>query len=500
MDPERPTRSPLPLLFGLALLHRLAVALWTTTIGADASYWLRAAEMYAGGRLDEALVYCGFHPLFPVLAATFGTAGGSIEAGGYLVSILGGSLGVVPLYFLARTCAGERVAFWTGIVYALHPILALESAEAMSTGLYVGLFIGSVALGVAALRGRNWALYPLAGLACGLTYLTRAEGALTALVFGAAAAWALRRRERREWLALLGGVATAAVCCAALVFPYVMTLSAKQGRLTITNKPAGEGFLKMFEEETPAEAIPKEERPPYLPTVAKKVVQATYWPLLPFLAAGLFLWRRRRLGGAALAGLIALALVSIAPNALLFALKPLYKASHRYYLVGMAFLYPVMALGWTAALDAFRERWGGRKWLRAAPYAFMALVLLVKSVKPRREEEASFREAGAWLRASPMKSIVSSNDKINWYGGCPPTPFSTDEPGARGEPPDRAARRLKDHVLALKADWLVLDGDSVDDQFGPEFIPELERLGFVKAASFGSTPKAVPVWIYRPRP
>ena len=57
-------------------------------------------------------------------------------------------------------------------------MLTLESADVMTTGLYLLCFISSITLFVLAIRGGPWYLWLFSGLAAALTFLPRMEGAI----------------------------------------------------------------------------------------------------------------------------------------------------------------------------------------------------------------------------------------------------------------------------------------------------------------------------------
>jgi 4-amino-4-deoxy-L-arabinose transferase-like glycosyltransferase len=514
--PPRPAWRTVALLWGLAGAHGLAVALWTATIASDASYYLRAAEMYARGETGRALEYSGLHPFYPILVAFLGKAVGSFEAAAYAVSVLGTSFGVVPLFFLTRSLWNERVAAWTGFLFALHPLLGLEGFEALPTGFSIALFVGSISAGILALRGGPWALYPLSGLGAALAYLTRSEGivAVPVLLAGAVVS-ALGHRARRRadpshrppWLALAGGTLAAALAFAGAAAPYVAALSARKGRLSFTAKPAPAAFLKKVigtPSETPGLSEPGSA--PSLPTVAKRLSKAFFWPLFPFLAVGLA--GAGRLGGGwrSLAAFPACGAAALAPPAALFVLNG-YVPSHRYFLPAVVFFLPFVAAGFLIAADACRRRCEGRLSpgaVQAIAGALLAVLLLGKSLGPRRTDEISFREAGAWLRersGGRALGILATNDKPVWYGGGDPlgTIPETGNLGWKSLPAPEAARQTVERARRLKADYLVLDEEGVEAARSEDFIRTAVGEGMVLEAAFPreGRPHALLVWVLR---
>jgi 4-amino-4-deoxy-L-arabinose transferase-like glycosyltransferase len=479
---------------GFALVMRGVIALWTTTIAADSQAYLRTAELFSEGRFEEALMYRDLHPAFPLLTAWASKALGSLEASAWLLSSIVSSLAVVPLYFLVRTWWSERLALWTAFVYALHPVLALESSEALPTGFYLGLFAAALAAGVGALRGGPWAFYPLAGLAAGLAYLTRAEGIVVIAFLSAGSVFTLvglirARVPRARWIGFATGTLAAAVIFAATALPYIRWVSQKNGRFGITRKGGSVVVDEAFQRDT--DWAPKTPAPrPYVYTVWKAGVQAGFWPYLPVFVLGFACTRRLEGRWRSLLPLVAMGVLAVAPPLLLFALNRYFRPSHRYMLAGMMLLLPWLAAGVLAVVDALgrlsaRRSWPA--WLAYAPLLLFVIPAFHKAVRPRRAEEAVFIEAGRWLReqaAAPR--ILTTEPKIAWYGRC-----ELVHDNRWVERPAAALRQTR-------SAFAVVDRDSLRHLEGPATLDRLEREGFERAALFGED--GLTVWIFRPKP
>ena len=107
------TTAPSPVvilcLFLFALLVRVGAAWQTVAIFNDGPAFLEIAGQMRSGDWAAALAH-HYHPLYPLLTATVDLLVGSFERSGLLVSIVSGSLGVVPLYLFLRWSFGEQNA------------------------------------------------------------------------------------------------------------------------------------------------------------------------------------------------------------------------------------------------------------------------------------------------------------------------------------------------------------------------------------------------------
>lgn len=465
---------PLPLL-GLAFLLRAMLALWTSTLAADGAYHLMTAQGLLDGRFGELLGTYFMHPLNPILTALLGRLLGGVEAGGAAVGVLLSSLALLPLHALTRRFWNERIAGWTGLLYALHPTLLDEGSEVLNTGAYLFFFLSAFALGVFALDSRRRALFALCGASCGLLYLTRPEGLLVPAFLVAMLAGRLKTDGRRL---LLDGLLAAAVFLL-VASPYLLWLRSHTGRWALTLRQSA--TLLIAAPEAPAREA--RANPGY--KILKTTLKAEYPALVPFLILGLAL--QARVGGSRrnLAWAAALGLATVAPSILLLLRSGSVPPSHRYFLPAVCLLLP-----WTSAgLLFLKDALGRPGWILVG--ALLA-VLIVKDVGPRRAEECTLREAGTWIRGLKLPSdvpLVSRSEKIPWYAGL------RHQDIAFRRPEDALHAVLQAHD-ASGATLLALDGGTLKRYLPPQFEESLIAAGFERIAAF-DRPDADPVRIYR---
>lgn len=483
----------LGLLALVTLALRLYIHLLSPIIAGDAAYYLYTADQMRRGDLAGALSLYGLHPLYPWLVSVAGAWIPDLAVAAVMISLGASAACVGPLYALYRTVWTPRLATAGVLLFALHPILAPETADALPTALFLLLFLGALASGFHALRGGRWFLYPLAGACCALAYLTRTEGLLSGiLLVGAAIVTAVRRWKEPGLLRIAGGVAAAVVVALVLAGPYVAHLSRKSGKFTITSKGGGTVLLNTVtgdEEKIPG----ADARFAYLPVLRRKLSYAFFAPLLPFLAMGLYLERketRRRLGH------LVVAAAALAPPILLFTLHRHFRPSHRYFLAGVVLLLPWIASAMLALIEVLRRRYPRAPLLAGAAALLLLALLLGKNLAPHRPEEAVYGQAGAWLKEHPPTSdagwrLLSSSDKLSWYAGARHVPFVAPSPA-------KAVASILEQCRAEDVALLALDGRTVEEVGRPGLHAELELAGFVPLKAFEAKGGALTVQVYRP--
>jgi hypothetical protein len=128
--------------------------------------------------------------------------------------------------------------------------------------------------------------------------------------------------------------------------------------------------------------------------------------------------------------------------------------------------------------------------------ALLAAVLVGKGLGPRRADERTLLEAGAWIRTLGLPAetrLLSRSEKIPWYAGLSPGNIAF----RRG--PEGAAEDLLDAVRRWNAPLLALDAESQERYLGADAGAALRGAGFVEAARFERT-GCIPVVVYRTPP
>lgn len=175
-------KSELFIIIGLVLLSfaiRLCFINIPQNIGDDAANYA-----VLGKNLIEGRGFVGISgqidsfssPLYPFFIGIFYLFIKNLELAGRLVSVLFGTLLIVPVYFLSKRIYNKKVAIISSILVVFYFVLIQYSIEVLSESMYTFLLAVGVLIGYIALVEQKNILYLLAGFIFGLCYLTRAEG------------------------------------------------------------------------------------------------------------------------------------------------------------------------------------------------------------------------------------------------------------------------------------------------------------------------------------
>jgi 4-amino-4-deoxy-L-arabinose transferase-like glycosyltransferase len=179
-----------------------------------------------------------FPPLFPFLIAATSLMTGDLELAARLVSMVMGSLLVVPVFLIAKHVSERRVAYLAAILVALHPLLVRFSVTTYSETTYITLLLTAMSWTLQAFRSGTRRSYAAAGVFYGLAYLTRPEAVACALLaFVIAIVYEFVAHPRRLGLGRLSPVL---MPVALLVFaaPYVIWLHSETGTWRLEGKSA----------------------------------------------------------------------------------------------------------------------------------------------------------------------------------------------------------------------------------------------------------------------
>jgi 4-amino-4-deoxy-L-arabinose transferase-like glycosyltransferase len=206
-------------------------------ISPDGVQYVTLAQNLVAGNLREGLSTY-WPPLYPLLVGLSSLVFGDAELAGRLVSVLAGSLTVIPAYALIRKWYGGRVALVGACIVALHPVLVYYSTVLLTEATYTLLFTCGVLAGWSALSGVKARAYFAAGAAFGACYLLKPEAVgflllLLALVSG-------RKLFDRTHALGLAARNAFSLCAGflSLAGPYLFYLRQQTGSWIISGKTA----------------------------------------------------------------------------------------------------------------------------------------------------------------------------------------------------------------------------------------------------------------------
>jgi hypothetical protein len=151
-----------------------------------------------------------------------------------LASALAGVLLILPMYYLGRELFDRRVAFWACLLFQCLPSSGKVMGDGLSDTLFLLFACSAMWLACLALRRGSWLDFALTGLAGGLAYWTRPEGALVVGVTGLVLLGLQgSRRWRRSWRSVLVNGAALSAAALAVMVPYMILI----GGITVKNTP-----------------------------------------------------------------------------------------------------------------------------------------------------------------------------------------------------------------------------------------------------------------------
>src|SRR3989304_7935181 len=115
----------LEILIILSALFRLLFSS-TTLIYPDACTYLSISKSILNGKLSTDFLGGGeiiFPPLYPLITSAFYLIFQNLELSALIVSLISGSLLIIPVYFLTRSMYGERAGWFSAIFILFSPVM-----------------------------------------------------------------------------------------------------------------------------------------------------------------------------------------------------------------------------------------------------------------------------------------------------------------------------------------------------------------------------------------
>ncbi len=219
----------------IGLITRLYLSGFKAAVEWDGFYYALLGKQLAAG--DFAKGFSTYwSPLYPSLVGLSSLVFGDLKFAATFVSVVAGSLLVIPVYLLAREFYSRRAALCGAFLVVVCPALADYSTDILTESTYTLLFTLAVLAGWLALsRGETWS-YLLTGVAWGACYLTRPEAfAYVVLMLVVVPARKLLRRRPGGVRAL----AHASVLLAGFLIvslPYLVYLRRQTGEWMLSEK------------------------------------------------------------------------------------------------------------------------------------------------------------------------------------------------------------------------------------------------------------------------
>ncbi len=394
---------------------------------------------------------------YPFMAIPFGFVSGGAEEGLRVLSLIAGTMVIIPVALVADRLWGRRAAIFAAILTAIHPFLIVSSTSAETSSLYtLFLILFIYFLIVFVLEGGRWNLVGMA-LAGGLGYLTRPEAQLFILL---AVLIVLPGRGGRGLKAGLGrriGRAVVILSVFALtVLPQLLLTHHKTGRWSTGSKASinlsspliwqeglkREEYVYSLNQEGTGRRIREtgrenplvvlwRQRSQIASRYAGKFINGTRRmpellssPLLLLLfPLGIFgrRWERGKKGAE-----LILILAGLFP----FLLYSIFRVQIRYLIPFVPVYLLWCASGCQRMVVWLRENFSVRWWVGAAVLFFIFISLVPFTVRKysliRQSYPVYYREVGGWIRENlgdHVRILAHSGCPVSYYAGNPEATF-----------------------------------------------------------------------------
>jgi 4-amino-4-deoxy-L-arabinose transferase-like glycosyltransferase len=219
----------------LAFLIRFALLPPDGVINSDGTYYASLGKrMISGDVLGGISAY--WSPLYSLLIGISSLFFQDLEFAGRFVSLVAGTLLIIPSYFLIRNFYGRQTAYLGTILVVVHPSLIQSSGWLMTEPLYALIFITGLLTGSSALQKGSMRSFLLTGFLFGAAYLTKPESIGFIGLFFVLALGAKFFRRNLQLRRLMAGYFLFLLGFTIFFLPYVVILRQKTGSWTISQK------------------------------------------------------------------------------------------------------------------------------------------------------------------------------------------------------------------------------------------------------------------------
>src|SRR4030042_469856 len=168
------------------------------------------------------------HPFYPFLIFLFSPDTAHVEITGRFISLLFGTLAVIPLFYLVKKAIGQREAIFSALLYSFHSYLVTYSGMLLTEATYWGLLVLSVYFFWTGLRKEKLWSTMLSGFFLGLAYLTRPEGIGYVLVY---LIWIIVDGGlKKGWFKKIALIGVLILSVLIFVIPYVIYIHQETGQ------------------------------------------------------------------------------------------------------------------------------------------------------------------------------------------------------------------------------------------------------------------------------
>jgi 4-amino-4-deoxy-L-arabinose transferase-like glycosyltransferase len=194
-------------------------------ITSDGILYLEIAKGISLGNFQSISNY-GFFNLYSFLTALFQTFLNDWEFSGKMVSVVFGSLTIIPFFFLTRGLFNQNVAIASALFYVIHPRFAEYSSDVLREPVFWFFSIAALWLAWEGIARKKYYPFILSSMATGFAMFTRVEGAMIFLVVVLWILWFFLSDKRNRKKGLFY----------ACIFLFSLPILASPGLILLKNK------------------------------------------------------------------------------------------------------------------------------------------------------------------------------------------------------------------------------------------------------------------------
>lgn len=222
------------LILFVAFSLRIVLIFQPEVIHSDGAEYIRHAKEVSAGNWMGGVS----GPVYPTLILLASLLVKDYELAGIWVSVIFGSLLILPVFYLGKVIFNEKVGILSALLSTVHPYLYGFSGSVLTESTYYFLLTTSVLFGWEAFKkGRVHHVF-LFGLFSTLTFLTKPEGIELIPIFSFWILWMNPSQGGRPWIKRIGIFVLAVFCFLLFSSPYLTSLKKELGGWRISKKAA----------------------------------------------------------------------------------------------------------------------------------------------------------------------------------------------------------------------------------------------------------------------
>ena len=411
------------LLLAFAFVLRLFLVISPEVIHNDGTEYVRHAKQVLSGNWSGGKS----PPLYPLLIAGVQVITRDYEMAGIWVSVIFGTLIVLPIFYLGRAIFNEKVGILSALLAAVHPFLYMSSGSVLTESTYHFLLATSALFGWYAFTRARFSDILLVSFFIALAYLTRPEAMGFLFIVSIWVLLVNPPNGSRRWIKRVGIILLAILGFLVFSSPYLIQIRKETGRWELSKKASISIGSLREEEEMPSIETIKRKKGLTLSSFIKNPLpvsgkigmgfldslykfQQVYNPILFLLAVGglIFLFKKKK------AHSLKVSLYLLAYLIFFFGFVfPFFYVTRRYTSQMISIAIPWAACGCLGVSEWIHQRFDGEGVKKKIPTILLIFLMVGLFIQGRvihtRKHRVIQREVGWWMRENlPKGSKVMS--------------------------------------------------------------------------------------------